>query len=585
MPTISPSLIPSKTPGALFDSLTGGDTSLNVRWLAATDPVFYEVLNRPIADVTVRQLVIAKAVDALNVRLGHQASFPFLGTPKITDGTTEADILSGWIWDMQASIPKKWENMRLSKIQRLAGANGGTGTYSGKLRLIFSANLTGVSTETSLLYADYEIDSYLTYQPTRLQTVTSSIINNAVNTSESSTLSGMIIFKTLDTELTNVQAFLDLLAPQSVTDNNNDGNYDTPTTYDISDSVSGGLNVTEDFSPISLSHGTGLLTSSAYNSIPELDSNINSWLTTFNFPFDAEANLTSADGIVIPKALFREFDIAAPAGDNPSGDTSGLYYPVWVSRIERIGTTGNQLRFYFSTYNVTDTLTGGTPSTAPIEFATMDLLSDFAAGEVVEIVPIGNLQLQSGTDSGEFNQHFGRGHAVLSSLWDGTSTAVADFFNAFDFITDSPADTLFAISATRVGSFGISRTPKYTPTIGQSHALLGSTSRRAAPLPPNSGNRFVTELDQGQGDTVDLESYEGITTNAAIERYGNRGSLCHKVIRLVINADQISNSDTNFYDVQVLPRLRVLLGRDPQFGDFWFNGTRLMFYNGDTWSG
>jgi hypothetical protein len=585
MPTISPSLIPTKSPGNLFASLTGGDSSLNVRWLTAVEPVFFEVLNRPMADITVRQLVIAKAIDSLTIRLGHQATFPFLTTAKVTSGTSEVEIIPGWIWDVQASIPKKWENLRLSKIQRISGSNGGTGTYDGRLRLIFSANISNQANETSLLYADYNIDSYLTYQTTKLQPVTTAIVNNALPTSESNTVCGQIIFKTLDTTLGNVQAFLDLLAPGGLTDSNSDGFYDTPATYEISDSVSGGVNVTEDFSPITMSHGTGLLTSSAYNTIPELDSDINSWLTSFNFPFDAEANLTSADGIVIPKALFREFDITAPAGDNPTGDTSGTFYPVWVNRIERIGTTSDHLRFYFATYNVTDTITGGTPSTAINEFATMDLYSNYGPGEVVEITPIFNLQLQTGTDSADWNQHFGRGHAVLSSLWNNDTTTVSDFFTSFDFITDSPADTLFVLGATRLSNFGVSRVPKYTPTIGQGHALLGSTSRRAAPLAPNAGNRFVTELDQGPGDTVDLESYSGITANAAIERYGNRGSICHKIIRLVINADQLDNSDANFYENKVLPRLRILLGRDPQFGDFWFNGTRLMFHNGDSWSG
>lgn len=591
MPTISPTLIPSKAPGALFSSLVGGDPSLNIRWLAATDPVFYEVLNRPIADVTVRQLVIAKAIDNLNVQLGHQASFPFLTTAKVTNGTVELDVPHNWIWDMQASIPKKWENLRLAKIIRISGTNSITGsTYTGRLRLVFTANIKNYTSEYALLYADYDIDSYLTFQTTSLLTATTTISNPAIDVGEAATVGGQIIFKTLDTQLEDVQDFLGILGPTNTVDLDNDGFYEAPTVYEISDSVAGGNTVSDDFSLVSMSHGTGLLTSSAYNSIPELDSDIQSWINTFNYPFDAQASLTSVDGIIIPKGMFREFDICAPAGDNPSGDTSGTYYPVWISRIERIGTSSSQLRFFFSTFNVTDTATGGQPSTAQVEFAQMDLISSYGPGEIVEITPINNLKLQSGVNLQPFNQHFGRGHAVLSNLWDGSTTTILDFFGAFDFIADNPPDTAFSSTNTRISSFGISRVPKYTPTIGQSRGLIGSTARRSIPIYPGDDNRYVVEQDQGAGDSIDLELQVGITPNSAIERFGQSGSLTHRIVRLVVNADQISNSDTSFYQNQILPRLRILLGgpnspRNPVFGDFWFNGTRLMFFNGDTWSG
>lgn len=591
MPTISPTLIPSKAPGTLFSALVGGDPSLNIRWLAATDPVFYEVLNRPIADVTVRQLVIAKSIDALNVRLGHQATFPFLTIAKVTNGTVELEVPKNWIWDMQASVPRKWENMRLAKIIRISGTNTITGgVFTGRLRLVFTANIKNFTTEYALLYADYNIDSYLTFQSTSLFTATSSISNPAIDVGEAATVGGQIIFKTLDTQLEDVQDFLGILAPANTIDLDNNGFYETPTVYEVSDSVAGGNTVADDFSLVSMSHGTGLLTSSAYNTIPELDSDVQSWINTFNYPFDAQAGLTSVDGIVIPKGMFREFDICAPAGDNPTADTSGTFYPVWLSRIERIGTSSNQLRCYFSTYNVTDLATNGTPSTAAVEFAQLDLISSYGPGEIIEIVPINNLQLQSGVNLLPFNQHFGRGHVVLSSLWDGSTTAIADFFGAFDFIADNPPDTAYSQNNTRISSFGISRVPKYVPTIGQSQALIGTTAARAIPIYPNDNNRYVVEQDQGAGDTIDLESEVGITPNSAIERFGQSGSLAHRVIRLVVNADQISNSDPTFYQNQILPRLRILLGgsstpRNPVFGDFWFNGTRLLFFNGDTWSG
>lgn len=173
--------------------------------------------------------------------------------------------------------------------------------------------------------------------------------------------------------------------PEDQTDSDSDGFFDNPGIYEIVDSAPGGANVTDDYSLLSLSHGTGLLTDSAWNAIPQLDSDIQSWLTSFNYPFDAAANRTSTIGIIIPSGLFREFDITAPAGDQPTGDNSGTFFPVWISRVERIGTGTNQLRFYFATYNVTDEAADGTPSTTPIEFASLDLSRTFSEGEVVEI--------------------------------------------------------------------------------------------------------------------------------------------------------------------------------------------------------
>lgn len=577
-------MVPTKAPGTLFSSLTGDDDSLNIRWLRPTDPAFYETLNRPLGDITVRQLVIAKAVDALQIRLGHQALFPYVTQPKVSSGTSEADVPLGWVWDFHASLPKKWEKLRLAKIKRLSGTNGETEGYTGWLRLIFTAQVDGSSVEVALFQADYLINSDLTYQTVRLSVVESPEESTVINSGEQETIGGFLIFRTLDVETDKVQTFLDLVAPpEDQTDSDSDGFFDNPGIYEITDSTPGGAGVTDDYSLLPLAHGTGLLTDSAWNAIPQLDADIQSWLTSFNYPYDAAANRTSTTGIVIPSGLFREFDITAPAGDEPTGDSTGTFFPVWVSRIEKIGTGTNQLRFFFATYNVTDEAADGTPSTTPIEFASLDLSRSFSEGEVVEITPIDDLQLQAGTGE-EYQQHFGRGHVVLSSLWDGTSSDVADFFDAFEAIVDSPADTEFSAASTRISSFGISRVPKYVPTVGQSRALAGSTSRRTTPIPPSFENRYVTEKDQGTGNQIDLESRAGITPNAAIDRYGYSGGLVHQIVKLVVDADLLG-SDVNFYDTEILPRLRVLFGRDPQFGDHWYNGTRLMFFNGDTWQG
>ncbi|MHA1290927.1 MAG: hypothetical protein ACTSPB_26380 [Candidatus Thorarchaeota archaeon] len=315
-----------------------------------------------------------------------------------------------------------------------------------------------------------------------------------------------------------------------------------------------------------------------------MDSDIQSWLVSFNYPFDTSANRTSIDNITIPTGIFREFDITVPAGDNPTGDSSGTFFPAWVSRIERVGTGSNQLRFFFSTYNVTDAVTGGSPSTEPIEFASLDLIRSYAEDEIVDIIPIDNLQLVSGTSSTEFEQHFGRGHVVLSSIWNKTSSDIDDFFDAFDSIVDSPADTEYSQSSSRISSFGISRVPKYVPTIGQSRALAGSTERFTNPIHPGDDNRYVTEKDQGVGNQVDLESVPGITPSTSIDRFGFSGSLTHRLVKLIVKADTLGDATTT-YEEEILPRLRILLGRDPIFGDEWYNGTRFMRHNGDSWQG
>jgi hypothetical protein len=548
--------------------------------LTATDPVFFESLNRPHADLVLRQLILAKAVDALQLSLGKQALYPFLVQPQVSSGTAIADVPPNWIWDISLSMPQKWEMPRLAKVKRISGTNV-SGVYTGYLRLIFTASQETSTTELAVFYADYQIDSNLTYQLSRLSI--SSTVEEAlsIDATETQTVIGFIEFRTMDTTKVLVQTFLNLIAPPSDTAST-DGFYNDPSVYSIIDSEAGGTEITGDFDSSVISHGTGLFVDSAWNAIPNIDSDLNVWLETFNYPFDAAATRTSTDNIIIPKALFREFDIIAPAGDEPDGATVGTYFPVWVSRIERV--TNNQMRWYFATHNVTDTESGGNPSQVGVEFATLVLNRSSVSGAVMSITPEDDLKLALGTTNEE-HQHFGRGHVVLSSLWNKTTTTVDDFFDALLDIVDSPADTAFSRTSTRLSSFSISRVPKFTPTAGQSRALFGSTSRRTASIPPSYENRFVTELDQGLGNQVDLESQAGVSSHVAVDRYGHTGSLCHRTIKLVVDSTKLPEDDNSFYEDHVLPRLKILLGRDPEFGDFWFNGTRLMFFNGDTWMG
>ena len=583
MTVINPALVPMIAPGNVFTALSGGDATLSVRWFTSQDPVMYSVLNRPIADTVLRQLIIAKTLDTLSTSIGHQAIFPFLVSAKVYSATTEVDIPTGWIWDLHMSTPAKWENFRLAKIKRVAGINGAN--YTGIIRLIFTANQLGsTAVEVALFSAEFQLDSELTYQRARLTVVDSIEESIVIDPGEAETIDGFITFRTLDQDDPIVQSFYNLLVPPTNTaDSNGDGYYDSPTSYDISDTVSGGTGVANDYSTGIVIHGTGLLVDSCNNSIPQMDSDVQSWINAFNFPFDTAANRrsTGSSGITIPIGLFREFDIAAPAGDQPANDTTGLQYPVWVSKIEMVGTQNDQLRFYFSTYNVTDTA----PSLQPVEFARMDLLRTMTSGQIVAITPVDNLKLQTGSDSDLFNQHFGRGHVVLSSLWGGTSSIVDDFFDAFALVVDGEID--FTLSSTRVGSFAISRTPKYTPTMGQNQAMEGSTSRRIVPIPPSVDNLFVTEQDQGLGDAVDLESGTNINPYNGIDRYGYTGSLCHRIIRLCVDGTKLpTGTDVNaatFYNDEILPRLILLLGRAPQYGDYWYDGTRLFFNSGDQW--
>lgn len=580
MPTINPTLVPTIAPGSIFEALTTNDV-FTIRWLTQKDPAYFGVLNRPLADLALRQLIIAKAIDQLNSNFGHTALFPFLIQPRIASGSGDLDLPVSWLWDVNLSFPAKWENIRLAKIKRISGVNDGAGGYTGALRLIFAGTQQGSAIETGLVYADYDLESTFTYQIARITAVGAVEESVHLDSSEAETVTGFVVFKTLDRTDSTIQNFLNVVEePDSLADLNNNGVYDTPAVYELIDAVPD--DSSGDFSSTSVSHGSGLLAVSAHNPIPALDSDVQSWINAFNYPFDAGANRTSTASVIIPLGLFREFNITAPAGDEPTGDTSGTFFPVWIARIERIGNTTNQIRMYFATYNVTDTATGGTPSTEPIEFATLDLTRDMIAGEVVDIVPSTNLHLKEGTDAAVWGQHLGRGHVVLSSLWGGTSSAVDDFFDVFGTISDDPADTVYSKTATRLSSFGISRIPKYTPTIGQAQALLGSSARRTTAVHPSIGNRYVTESDQGLGDSVDLEAQGGITPHIAIERTAYKGSLCHRIIKLVINSTLIADDEADFFEEEVRPRLRIVLGRDLEFGDMWHNGTRVAFWNGDT---
>ena len=570
MPTINPDLVPTINPGDLFDDFTG-DSSLNIRWLTAVDPVYFEILNRPLADLALRQLILAKALDDLNVSLGYQAIFPFIIPPQVEDGSTVVDIPIRVFWDFHTSMPVRWTNLRLARIDRLDGSNGST--YDGTLRFIFSAQAAGSVTSTAevaIFYADYEIDSNLTYQRVRITPATAAAVPGftVISSGSAVTIDGEIIFRTLDQSETTTQAFYDLLAPG------------TGAQYEIVDSTGDATDPDFDASP--LSHGSGMLTSSAFNLITPVDAEPITWLEAFNYPFDMDVTLEANDssGIIITDGLFREFEITAPAGDEPTNDTTGAFFPVWISKIERDGSASvPTLTFYFSTYGIDPT-----DPTNAIEFATLVLTDDMLVGQVVGIVPEDHLFPNK--SSSLFHQEFGRGHVTLSSKWDLTGGEVDAFFGSFPLLVGATSTVTFSASGTRISSWGISRVPQYSPTAGQSAALDGTASERTIAIDPSSANRYVVELDEGLGDIVDLDAQSAISSNAAISRYGYMGTRSHKLVHLVVDPDLAStDDDPTFYADEVLPRLRVLLERDPVFGDTWYNGNRFMQFNGDSWVG
>jgi len=589
LPTINPQLVPTIAPGRLFTSFVTDDT-LNIRWLRATDPAYFEALNRPIVDVALRSLIIAKAVDNLYASLGHEALYPFLIQPRIGSGSYVADIPINWIWSLEITAPQKWHNFRLAHIKRISGVNNLTDGYTGMIRVVFSATKIGSNQEIYLLWADYQIDSTLAWQIATLKVCTNQEESYVVNQDEVQTLCGSITFNTMDTSLLLTSVFLNTVAPPLITDTFTDGTYKQPAVYDVVDSLGGGSPSVGNFSTTSLSHGSGLITEAAWVSLPQQDSDVQAWLNAMNYPFDQSASLLNIDSnISIPTGIFREFIITVPAGDEPSGISDSSYFPIWVDSIQLINM--NQARFFFSTYNNSESLVNGPgPSLQPVQFAYVDIFRTGNQEDRLPIIPFNNLKLNqtdpkfsaSGATS-EWTQHFGRGHVVLSSIWTTQPSVIDGFFADLAGILTTPQVTEFTQATTRISSFGMSAVPRYVPTAGQSRALSGTTSRLSISINPSESNLYVTEQDQGLGNIVDLEAQPNIAPMQSIERYGNSGALCHRIINLTIYSDQLPTNDPNFYNDNVLPRLTLLLGRPPQFGDMWYNGTRLLFNNGDQW--
>ena len=572
MPEIDSALVPSISAGQLFERFTT-DTTLNVRWVGPQEPVLFEVINRPMADITLRQLIIAKALDEVELSLSFLSLFPFLVPPYVNYGSGTSPLPQSWIWDMHTSIPAKWEYLRLARIERIKGVNnGGSGgeQITGILRLAFTAQLTGSATETSLFTADYQIDTSLTYQIVPIIAATSGSYDpepNPIDPSEVDTIAGFLIFRTLDVTDSAVIQFYNYMAPPVNQTVNAQGYYVNPAIYNLVASTGGG-STPDDFLAGSLNHGTGILVVSAYNSIPALNADFATWLESANYPF--RINTTgmpiSQDGIQVPSAIFNEFNMTVPAADQPTGDSTNLFSPVWLSSITRVDTLATTLLFTFSTYTILDD--NLTPQV--VEFANLTLthggVNPMVSGQVVPIVPVANLLKADGSDQASFMQQFGAGHVVLGAIWN--TTLIENFFQNFLALVNTNV-TLYNQSTATLSSYALSRVPRYVPTKGEWDALRGSTSRLTTAVNPSDTNRYITEGDQGLGDKVDFRTISGIVQNPDIDDIGYNGSLAHRFVYMGVNANGSSHS----YNTDILPRLRCLLGRDPQFGDCWFDGT------------
>ena len=570
MPTIYPNLVPAVQPGYLFSTFVN-DQSLSIRWITKNDPVMFEVANRPTADMAVRQLIIAKAIDQINLRLSHQAYFPFIVQPDVISGTSLVGLPLSWIWDMNVTLPEKWTNLRLAKIKRMSGANadGTDESYTGVLRLFFTASVAASSTEYYIFYVDYNIGSPLSFQQEEITVVTDEEVN-PIPAAEVNTVAGQVIFRTLDVDDADTRTFLDAVPPPAdTTDSNGDGFFDNPSEYEIASDEAGVINA----SPIS--HGSGLLTDSAWNRLPDLGANVDAWIEAFNYPFRITSSrqshtIVDGDPITIPSGLFTEFNISAPSGDNNPSDFNS--YPVWVTRIKIgniVSSDPNYLTWFFATHNILDS----NVSLAPIEFGYLITNQNGAPGDILKIETATNLYGMTGANDEPFNQQFGRGHVILSSKW-GTSEVI-DFFDKFPLIVGTDQADFTQVS-TLLSPFGIDRSPKYIPTKGQNEALTGSTTKFDTPAFPSDTNRYVAELDQGIGNRVDLNSQinpltgDPIEPNPDIEQYGYEGTLLAQKVTLIVNA----SGENHQYETDVLPRLRCLFGRDFVHGDVWFDGTR-----------
>jgi len=557
MSIINPSYVPLISPGNIFEALNDETNNYAVRWIQPTDPVYYTVANRPISDTVLRQLIISKAIDNISLRLSHQSNFPFIITPIVVNGTNSSGLPLSWIWDMHVSIYYRWENLRLAKIKRTSGTNG-TGSYTGNLRLYFTAEDSTSGIETYLFYIDYDIDSDLTYQICPINMVTDETPH--IDTTSFAAMSGYVLMKTVDfSDSTFISLLTDVLYPPIAPL--------TETTGELEDSAAGGSSNPSDFDSSSMSHGTGILTLSAFNIIPAVDTIIDNWLIATNFPFRVNLGRQSigSSPLIIPQGLFYELSITAPAPDLYPSSTDDVF-PVWISKIERNDPAASEITIYFSTYDIEHSASGY----KTIQFASLTLARTDRQNDIKHITAIAPLYY--GKTSSDWYQGFGEGHVMLSAKW-GSSSLSTEVKAMFDACAANTQDYFeFNMTQTMLSPYAVHRVPKNIPTNGQFAALKGTLGDSN---PPNSSNEFVVKNDSGLGEAVDLAATYG--SKVGIADIGYKATHAVAFVKLEVTAE----SDSYDFDTDIKPRLEALFGRTLKFGDFWFNGVILSMYDGE----
>jgi len=540
MPSIDPDLVPSVSISDIFDELvTNNDYS--VRWLTGIDPLYFDVYNRPISDMAMRQLIMAKALTNLSYRLNHQSNFPFVETPVVINGSETVNLPS-LMWDMHVTLLGSWTNLRLAKVARMSGVNGSSPT--GRIRFIFTADRNSV--ETHLFYVDYTINTTMTYQLDRINAVDMSWTTPNIPSNEEATINGYVIFKTLDVDDSVMAGFVSLVAPPesaSAGDYGSDSDYDDPAVYAVADNTIGTI------FGATINHGSGIVTSSAFNISVPTDTTIEPWLEAFNFPFNVSATRRSITPIVttIPSLLFAELNINAPDDQK-----------AWISRIVR-NDTPQSATFYLSTTGYDSTV---------VEFAYFTITPTDDYKDEITVYPYETLY--DTTTSGQM-QGFGNGRGILGPAF-GTSE-ITDFFTALDTISDSPAILYFSQDATLLSMLALSLSSTTVPTSDMFDASSGTSGT------PSSTNKYVTEADSGRGDTVSLADEFGHVSGIS-----NTGYMQTRIQRLV---DLSIDHTGTFTQDQLTERLKYLFGlessEDFEFGMMWFNGTSLNFFTGSEW--
>ena len=238
MPIIDPSLVPDIPTSDLFSRLL--DEDLSIRWLTINDPNFYQALNRPISDVELRQLIIAKALGQALSDTAARQQYPFLIQPEVDGNTEQVNVPPQIITDLLVSIPSDHRDFRLVRIDRISG----DGT-DGVIRFIFGAT-DGDNNDVAIAFADYDIDNNKDIQIKNLQAANAVDVPSFTIASNLDQFFGRIIFSTRETDA--ISSFLVQIA------NSGSGQYNIIDTDAADDRVK------------AISFGTGLLTSTVWNS-------------------------------------------------------------------------------------------------------------------------------------------------------------------------------------------------------------------------------------------------------------------------------------------------------------------------------